>query len=74
VEYLWLQEFDFLNCLLVNGSEDTTRVIGKESVSGTGSSQGEGRENRFLHEIKISNLVHVPGLRLTTAQQDTGNQ
>ena len=34
-----------LNYLPVNGSEGTTRVIGKESVEGTGSSV-KGREGK----------------------------
>jgi len=41
---LGLQDFDFLNCLQGNGSEDTIRVPGKESISGTGSGQGEGKQ------------------------------
>ena len=32
------QDFDVLDCLLVEGLEDATTVIGKVSVSGTGSS------------------------------------
>ena len=46
VVQLRLQDFDFLNCLLVDGSEGTTGVIGKESVSGTGSSLGGGKEKK----------------------------
>jgi len=38
VIYLRVQDSDFLNYLLVDGSEGKTRVIGKESVSGTSSS------------------------------------
>ena len=43
--YLWLQDFDFLNYLLVDVSEGTTRVIVKESISGTDSSF-KGREGK----------------------------
>jgi len=37
VVQLRLQDFDLLIYLLVNSSEGMTRVIGKESVWGTGS-------------------------------------
>jgi len=43
VVQLRLQDFDFLNYLLVDGSEGTTGVIGKESVCGTGSGLGGGK-------------------------------
>jgi len=38
VVYLRLRNFEFVGYLLVDGSEGATRVVGKESVSGTGSS------------------------------------
>jgi len=44
VVQLRLQDFDFLNYLLVDRSEDTTRVIGKESVWGTCSNLGGGEQ------------------------------
>ena len=40
-----LHDFDVLNYLLVDSSEDATRVSGKEAVSGTGSSF-KGREGK----------------------------
>ena len=45
VVYLRLQDLDYLNYLLVDSSEGTTRVIVKESISGTGSSF-KGREGK----------------------------
>jgi len=55
----------------VDGSEDATRVIGKESVSGTDSGLGgEGRENRFNMISKSQTQSMCPGLRLNTAQYD----
>jgi len=47
VVYLRLQDSDFISGFQVKGSEDTIRMNDKGSVSGTGSRQGEGRENRF---------------------------
>ena len=38
VVYLWLQDFEVLDCLLVDSSESATRVSGKESDRGTGGS------------------------------------
>jgi len=45
VVQLRLQDFNFLNYLLVYGSEGTSRVIVKESVLGTDSSF-KGREGK----------------------------
>jgi len=48
VVQLRLQDFDFLNYLLVDSSEGTTGVVGKGSVWGTGSwlvgGGGEGKQ------------------------------
>ena len=44
VVQLRLQDFDLLNYLLVDGSEGMIRVIGKESVWGTGSGLGGGKQ------------------------------
>ena len=69
VVQLRMQDFDFLNYLLANVSEDTTRVSGKVSVWGKGRSfKGEGRENRFNMKSKSLTQKLRPGLRLTTAQ------
>jgi len=73
VVYLRLQDFDILDYLLLNGSEDTTRVSGKESVSGSGSSfKGRLRENRFNMKSKSQTQYMCLGLRLTTAQHING--
>jgi len=45
VVYLGLQDFDVLDYLSVDGSEDATRVSGKEDVSGRCSSF-KGREGK----------------------------
>jgi len=45
---LRLHDSESFNCLLVDGSEDTTRVVGKESVSGTGSRRKGGKSERDL--------------------------
>ena len=64
VVQLRLQDFALFDYLPVDGFEDATGVIGRESVWGTGSSFGEwgGREGRTgLTWNQISNPVHVSG-------------
>jgi len=46
VVLLWLQGFEVLDYLLVDVSEDATRVSGKEAVTGTDSSFN-GREGKI---------------------------
>ena len=44
VVHLRLQDFYFLNYLLVDGPEGTTRVIGKESARGVVCGGGKGKQ------------------------------
>jgi len=48
----------------VDGSNDKTRVVLKETVSGTGYSLGGGKGKEVKQEKKISNLVHVSGFEV----------
>jgi len=55
---LRLQDFDVLEYLAVDGSENATRVVRNPSQEQAVVSRG-GKGKQVEHEVKISNPVHV---------------